>query len=70
MESSKVDNEESHSGKGHGSIKDVHISALQRIKFTGELKLQYFVATAGPNNNLSFVSEPSDYFRLTVKANF
>ena len=52
MESGNVDVEENHSGKDHGSVEDVKISALHWTEFTGELNLQHFVATAGPTHNL------------------
>ena len=43
MESCSTDDNENHSDKYHSSTEDV--------KFTGELKLQYFVAKAGPTHS-------------------
>ena len=70
MESNKVCDEENHSCKDQGSIEDIHISAVHWIEFNAELKLQYFVTTAGPTQSISCGSEPSDYFSLIIKAKF
>ena len=70
MENGNVNGKENHSGQAEGSVEDVNISALHWTEFTGELKLQYFVATAGPTHNWSPWSESPDYLSLIVKAKF